>query len=183
MSGHSIVLPKVVHHTTCNICLERTTVLKLACIHFICASCTRNAFELASRDESSFPPRCCQRIPLPIALVFLDDKLHGRYLKKALEFSTKDRLYCSDAACSAFIPLLQAPMSGQPEISNVQCLECREWTCVKCRGKGHLYTSCSADLESTEDKILAQTAADQGWQQCRSCKRFVERSEGCNHML
>ena len=184
MSGQSVVLPKVIQKGRCNICLERTTVLKLACLDFICASCIRNTFELASRDESSFPPRCCQRIPISIALVFLDHELHIKYMKKALEFSTKERLYCSVAECSEFIPPVQASiMVGQGVNTNAQCPRCGSWTCVKCRGKGHSSTACPANLDSTEDEILAKTAADQGWQQCRSCKRLVERVDGCNHIL
>ena len=179
-SGQSIVLPKIVHKAVCNLCLDRTKVLKLACPHFICASCTSHAFELASRDESSFPPKCCQRIPVSIALAFLDDELHHRYMKKSVEFSTKERVYCSVTECSEFIPPVQASLSGR---ADAQCPQCGSWTCVKCRGKGHAPTPCTADPDSTEDQILAKTAANQGWQQCRSCKRFVERVDGCNHIL
>lgn len=183
MSGQRIQLPETIDQAMCDICLERTTVLMLTCGEFICASCTRHAFDLASRDESFFPPKCCQRIPVSMALVFLDQELYDRYKKKAREFSTKDRIYCSVAECSEFISPLKASVSAEAENANVQCPRCESWTCVKCGGKEHPATRCPADLDSTEEEIMAKMATDLGWQRCRSCQRLVERVDGCHHIL
>lgn len=103
-SGYCVKLPRTCVKTVCDICLDRTGVLKLSCEHFICASCTYNAFDLAAKDESLFPPTCCKRIPLAMALVCLDQELHERYKRKALEFSAENRLYCPVEGCSEFIP-------------------------------------------------------------------------------
>ena len=89
---------------TCSICLDDARVLKFSCGYFICAKCTNQVFDLATKNESFFPPKCCEQIPVSLARIFLDEEVYDRYQSRAPEFSTKDRIYCSLAHCSAWIP-------------------------------------------------------------------------------
>jgi hypothetical protein len=55
------------------------------------------------KDESLMPPCCCQQ-NIPITLANLTSKEIEDFHAKRVEFSTKDRLYCSQNTCSTFIP-------------------------------------------------------------------------------
>lgn len=182
------ILPRIISKETCGICLDCTEVLKLSCEHSICATCTSRAFDLAAKDESLFPPTCCRRIPIAVASVYLSHDLHARYKKKAFEFTTKDRMYCSAEGCSEFIPpgseirLARDDVLDDEENINAKCPGCGAWTCVTCRGTGHSFVPCPKDFGNPEDEAAVKIAADQGWQRCRSCKRFIERIEGCRRV-
>jgi len=55
------------------------------------------------QDETLMPPRCCQQnIPIELARLTLEERKN--FDAKHLEFTTKDRLYCSELTCSTFIP-------------------------------------------------------------------------------
>lgn len=184
------ILAKTFRKEICDICLDCTEVLKLSCQHFICATCTSSAFDLAAKDESLFPPTCCRRIPVAVASLYLSHDLHAKYKKKAVEFTTKDRMYCSAEGCSEFIPpeIVPAPRHtldntlGDENNINAKCPGCGSWTCVTCRGIGHSFVPCPKDFGDPEDKAAVDTAVDQGWQRCTSCKRFIERVGGCRYI-
>jgi len=55
------------------------------------------------QDETLMPPSCCrQEIPIALAKLTLNEMID--FNAKRLEYSTKDRLYCSQPTCSTFIP-------------------------------------------------------------------------------
>ncbi|KJZ78184.1 hypothetical protein HIM_02222 [Hirsutella minnesotensis 3608] len=144
------------------------------CAHEYCRECFNRMFEMATTDESMFPPRCCQRpIPLDDHLDVLASGLVRRYREKAREYSIQDRTYCHAPQCSAFIP---------PErIANnvATCPRCREETCALCKREMHDGADCPND-EATQ-RVL-RVAREQGWQQCPRCNRLVEKRSGCNHI-
>ena len=184
------ILPEISSKGTCAICLDCTEVLKLSCEHSICATCTSSAFDLAAKDESLFPPTCCRRIPVAVASVYLSHDLHDKYKKKAVEFTTKDRMYCSAEGCSEFIPPVPTPAPSltldvsldEERNINAQCPGCGAWTCVTCHGTGHSVVPCPEISVHPEDEAAVNTAVDQGWQRCRSCKMFIEHVDGCSHV-
>ncbi|KAL8628125.1 hypothetical protein Q9189_006164 [Teloschistes chrysophthalmus] len=56
------------------------------CDHYYCQKCLSHLFELATTDETIFPPRCCrQGIPLMSARLYLDNDLFRRFQEKAVE--------------------------------------------------------------------------------------------------
>ena len=75
----------------------------LPCKHKYCIRCLQELFIKSMQDETLMPPRCCQKI-IPIELARLSLKETEDFKAKQLEFSTKNRLYCSKPACSTFIP-------------------------------------------------------------------------------
>ncbi|THW44344.1 hypothetical protein D6D21_04939 [Aureobasidium pullulans] len=148
-------------------------VLETPCDHNYCGECLTTLFEASMTDESLYPPRCCrQRIPLEEAKLVLNAKLVRDFEQKSIELDTKDRTYCFDTHCSAFI-------SADHITDNVAgCADCGKRTCAICKVAAHL-GDCPRDEILQQ---LLQTADDQGWQRCYSCRRVVDLRLGCNHI-
>lgn len=148
-------------------------VARVPCNHEYCRACLAELFTLSVKDETLFPPRCDgQEIPLARVRFFLPVNIAKQYESRYTELSSKNRTYCYDASCNAFIP--------QASIENDigRCPQCNIQTCTICKGASHA-GDCPSDagLQS-----LIDTATAEGWQRCNSCKRFVELEHGCNHI-
>jgi hypothetical protein len=87
------------------VCVEPVTRNdpRTPCGHAYCLGCLRDLFKASMQDESLMPPRCCRQA-IPLALAKLTLKEIEDYNAKQLEYSTTDRLYCSQPTCSIFIP-------------------------------------------------------------------------------
>ena len=144
------------------------------CGHDYCSDCIRQLFFLATRDESLFPPRCCQRpIPIASADVFFTKEFVTIFQAKSIEWNTPDRTYCSWVTCAAFIP----PANIRNGIG--ACPSCGFWTCTMCKSTSHEREDCSQDPALN---AMIEAARVAGWQRCYRCKRFVELTIGCNHI-
>ena len=138
-----------------------------------CDGCVSELFELAMKDESLYPPRCCrQNIPLKSVRIFLKPGQYEAFKKKSIELDTKNRTYCFAPTCNTFIPT----SSIREDIAT--CLECSRTTCTICRGPAHR-GDCPED---TALQQVLQTAESVGWQRCYQCHALVELETGCNHM-
>ena len=143
------------------------------CGHYYCQECLTQLFELATTDETLFPPRCCrQGIPLTLVRLYLSGELVQRFQKKTVEFRTRNRTYCSRPTCSAFIT--PDNITGE----RARCTACFTTTCTICKGTSH-DGDCPAD---TATQQVLEAAREQGWQRCYNCRRIVELKVGCNHM-
>jgi hypothetical protein len=76
---------------------------RVPCGHTYCEGCLKELFMKSMQDETLMPPRCCRQ-EIPIALVRLTLREIEDFNDKRLEYSTTDRLYCSQPTCSSFIP-------------------------------------------------------------------------------
>ncbi|KAI9896167.1 hypothetical protein N3K66_008339 [Trichothecium roseum] len=161
----------------CEACGNRlhfALLAKTPCGHEYCRDCITQIFGTSMTDEAFFPPRCCtQPIPLEKNRLFLDPDLVPQYQKKALEFSTSNRVYCSNPDCAAFIPPVL--YTGK---SVVSCEHCMAETCVSCKKAAHK-GDCAED--ENLQKVL-EMARESGWQRCQNCWGMVELSTGCFHM-
>ena len=81
-----------------------TELAALPCQHAFCTHCLKTMVEEAVIDTTVFLPRCCGPVEIANARAHLDSNLFGRYLAKKGEVKTKDKSYCHDSGCSAFIP-------------------------------------------------------------------------------
>jgi hypothetical protein len=161
----------------CTICGDRIRgqVVVMPCDHTYDVGCARDLFEAATHDESLFPPRCCrQEIPLALVSSFLPQGFMKLFENKSREFTTTNRLYCSNPMCSLFLG------AGTAEPTAVQCDDCDESTCSSCKAAAHpVYVPCSTDEAAQQVLALARESR---WQQCPSCHTMVELSYGCYHM-
>jgi hypothetical protein len=163
--------------TKCCVCLSKKSDQEIfkaeICDHPYCHGCLREHFERSLKDVGLFPPRCCRAsIPFESVQMLFDAEFKQKFGKRAIEFATKNPLYCSNRACSDFISH-EAAVNDQ-----IHCPSCQVVTCVKCKGRGH-----AGQCEEDPDELLLRAIAKQdGWQECPGCKNLVELSLGCYHM-
>ncbi|PYI36389.1 hypothetical protein BP00DRAFT_152494 [Aspergillus indologenus CBS 114.80] len=161
----------------CTACYETFSLSKLVrldCTHLYCDDCLRSLFLRATKDPSLFPPRCCRQ---PIALrsvehLLLQEEIQD-FCEAEIEFTTTDRIYCSNLDCGRFIP------PAQITFDMAHCLACDEMTCSMCKSVFHQGEDCPEDmaLEATLD-----LARSEGWQRCFSCRAVVQLGVGCHHI-
>ncbi|KAK0628484.1 hypothetical protein B0T17DRAFT_155157 [Bombardia bombarda] len=156
----------------------------LPCGHVHCEDCIRANLQVAITSRPFRPMKCCARLePGPLRLLFLRDKTDLQlYRRRLTEFDTKDKVYCWDPRCNAFIPTaLRTPNSAK-------CPQCLGKTCLWCKGKFH-FGPCSLDGFSVtkqrtwHDEALVRLSRVMNWQQCPECKSIVERTYGCDHII
>jgi hypothetical protein len=165
-------------YVDCVICGDRTRdAVQVPCAdrHHYCRECITSLFNTAAKDESLYPPRCDGTV-IPLSLVerllSLKDLAHFR--RKADEFETPNKLYCSTPACSAFLGSSDGGKAG------IACGSCQASTCRACKAPWHgLFGACA---EGADDEVAAALTNEAGFQRCPGCRRVVELDVGCFHM-
>jgi len=170
-------LPPEVSRDDCGVCGEKITgrVIKLDCGHVYDLECTLGMFSANANDEMRFPPRCCGD-PMPLALITddLSDETRAEYEAKIVEYSTPQRLYCSNKQCAKFL----GPREFQAYAK--ACEACSTTTCAGCNEPAHeARVKCKIDKGLKKALVLGQS---RGWQRCPGCRQLVERNDGCYHM-
>ncbi|KER00016.1 hypothetical protein AUEXF2481DRAFT_1471 [Aureobasidium subglaciale EXF-2481] len=104
----------------CETCEENKiwfTVFNAPCGHRYCSECLTTLFDLCTRDEEVYPPRCCTQVsPLQLVRQGLSSELIEDFVKKSVEWKTKDRTYCYGTTCSAgSVVTLAAESSRSPQ--------------------------------------------------------------------
>ncbi|KAI0690700.1 hypothetical protein BC835DRAFT_1548023 [Cytidiella melzeri] len=162
---------------SCTVCGDDTNEGYTApCGHDFDIPCLREMFRRATHDESLYPPKCCQqRIPISDVLEHLNPAILTAFVSKAVEYDTRDRVYCHRPRCSAFLG------AATTTASSYHCEMCYAMTCGLCKSEAHsTRLRCSDTLELND---LAKDMHKQcGWQRCHSCHHLVEKSDGCHHI-
>ncbi|CAF4013018.1 unnamed protein product [Rotaria magnacalcarata] len=174
--SHKVAPVKQHRRKKCALCMEYTikTDPCLPCKHIYCIGCLQELFMKSMQDETLMPPRCCQQI-IPVNLARLTLKEIENFNAKQLEYSTKDRLYCSQPTCSAFIP----PTHITNSIGTCPKPGCGITTCSICKAVSHGTLDCPKDEETSAVLAVADQA---GWSRCYQCRALVELTQGCYHM-
>lgn len=161
----------------CDICAELKDdydIVPLSCEHNYCRICLYRTFMNALTDPSmTFPPRCCQIIPMTIAAEVLNDSEIERYFyESVLHDSGNPKRYCAGKGCGQ--TLFPGWIRGDVGL----CLKCNHRTCMICRANAH-----EGDCPKDEDTMqLYELAGAQRWQRCPNCNSMVELTQGCYHM-
>ncbi|EFQ30659.1 IBR domain-containing protein [Colletotrichum graminicola] len=159
----------------CFIVIGEEETFHAQCDHDYCLDCIGELFKACLTGEFQFPPRCCgEPIPIDVDYDAVPAKLMKKVRDKAIELTTLDRTYCRQPTCSTFIP--------KESIKNdvASCPECRETTCIFCKGAEHADYACNED-EATQE--LLKLAEKNSWKRCPTCRALVERYDGCLHMI
>ena len=122
-----------------------------------------------------FPPRCCgERIPLSLVEQYLSENVLEELHEKIQEFSTLNRLYCSNTSCARFL--------GSVEKTPIRKLcRCGTTTCAACLTSHPVDSFCRvADADEVRQVLLL--GQSEGWQRCPRCRQLIERFYGCNHI-
>ncbi|PFH60225.1 hypothetical protein XA68_11290 [Ophiocordyceps unilateralis] len=162
--------------SVCNVCDEQrvsSDMIQCPCKHEYCRGCLESYLKASMEDESLFPPRCCQQpIPLGPKDIQMSPELLVRFQAKKREFEARNKTYCHEPTCSAFVPV-------QYVNNDVACCErCAKTTCVVCKQKSH-------EGDCPQDPIMQQLlriASKYRWQRCYACSTLIELDTGCNHM-
>jgi hypothetical protein len=162
--------PPTTHKGQCVACMEKflySHLAKLSCGHEYCNECLTAMFQGATVEESHYPPRCCRKpISLELVLDFLSHEAVRDYLEKKLEWDTKNRTYCYNKKCLAFIN--PDTIKGK----EAMCAKCRSKTCAKCKKIAHdKNVRCSEDEEI---RRILQVIKRNNWRQCPRCKQAIE---------
>ncbi|MCJ1470503.1 hypothetical protein MMC07_009149 [Pseudocyphellaria aurata] len=149
-------------------------VFQAPCGHDYCQECLSTLFQLATIDETLFPPRCCrQEMSLESVKHYLSSALIQTFEEKSIEFRSSNRTYCSRPTCSSFIS------PDNIDGDRARCVACGTHTCTICKNNAH-------DGDCPEDTATQQTlemGREQGWQRCYNCRSLIELDVGCNQIL
>lgn len=172
-SGNEVAQVETQECVACGDAKSFTDIVGLPCNHNFCVRCVVDFFTASLRDDSLFPPRCCQ-IPIPLQSVagFLALDTLAIFQQKAFEMEVANRTYCSSPACASFI------LPSRIVDNKATCEMCNTATCTLCKGDFHT-GECPEDPGM---KSLESTAAANGWKRCSSCRTFIELEGGCYHI-
>lgn len=151
-------------------------MVTLPCEHKYCTDCLKRLFINATKDESIYPPRCCRQ---PISLEIVSPSMSREELQAfqeaSIEFTTGNRVYCSNKSCGKFVP----PAQFDRMSDRAECGHCGRSTCIHCKEAPHA-GECPDDPGM---KGTLELARERGWQQCTGCSSIVELTVGCYHMV
>ncbi|KAK5711632.1 hypothetical protein LTR17_018332 [Elasticomyces elasticus] len=184
----------------CAACLNDESTQRITPVldHHACYNCITAHFELATEDESHYPPRWGDHV------LNIDDYAHAlstavleRYMKKALEWEVRPdrRLYCTqvlsgaETKCDTFL----GERTGGATNFRYSCEACDALSCPAC---GDIVPSMLRSSEPTHICDLAKLRtfddmSDFGslirgkdFQICpgKRCGRKIELADGCNHV-
>lgn len=172
----------------CGTIQDLSRLVRLDCSHYHCRGCLYRNLSISLTSAPFQPVRCCSG---PVKTVVLRNIAAGDHVKAAdlqryrwrlAEHQARDKLYCHDPKCHAFIPMaLRTARSGK-------CTKCLAKTCKSCEQKCH-FGPCQHDLSrpavgntpSTE-VLLISLAKRLGWKRCPQCRNFIQKNGGCNHI-
>ncbi|KAH7335136.1 hypothetical protein B0J17DRAFT_668831 [Rhizoctonia solani] len=162
----------------CIICSDSTTeAYEAPCGCFYDRNCLTKLFTKATTDESLFPPKCCsQSISFKEIRKILSPQLILTFERKTEEFSTPNRLYCSNKTCSKF---LGPAAPTERDKSNIVCSDCSISTCSFCKSGTHA-THIPCQNDAAAQQVLALGTQNR-WMACPICHNLVERNGGCGN--
>ncbi|OMJ73534.1 hypothetical protein SteCoe_27758 [Stentor coeruleus] len=171
----------------CQICFESLAERDaLMCGHVFCCNCWRSYIEDLIRQNSIVEATCpsfgCMlKIPESMVLKYAEEEMKEKYVKlKCCNFITMSQMYkfCPFPGCEY---IAECSYMGTYEIT----CNCDFVFCFGCGEEAHRPTLCHTVKEwntknSAESEninwILANT------KQCPSCRKPIEKNQGCNHM-
>lgn len=159
----------------------RGVEIRTPCGHYYDKECMLQLFEVAAKDESLFPPRCC-RMPIPLASVsvYMTTSAVKTFEEKSVEFGTRKRVYCAKPSCSRF---LGAQHEGSWRPSSYRCPApgCKTLTCSSCKNIMKTNAIHRCDTNESDQNVIA-LGQQSGWARCPGCETMIELNLGCYHM-
>ncbi|KAM3393940.1 E3 ubiquitin-protein ligase RSL1-like [Capsicum galapagoense] len=182
----------------CDICADEkftsTGMFKIMeCSHSYCKNCIAKYISSKLQENISRilcpvtacngelePQSCGSILPYDVFVKWGDALCESMIL-------VSEKFYCPFKDCSAL--LIDECAGENMVIDQSECPECRKLFCAKCKVPWHSGFVCEEfdklnnDEREVEGLQLMKLAKSQGWQRCPSCMMYVEKSEGCLHMI
>ncbi|CAD6224967.1 unnamed protein product [Miscanthus lutarioriparius] len=188
---------KISSELYCAICMETVHIGEFfpidGCTHTFCTSCV-SQYIAAKVEENVLSigcpdPGCKDGVLHPdVCRDVIPAQLFQRWGAALCDSSLGSlKFYCPFKECSAL--LVHDPGHGEALITNVECPHCCRMFCAQCKVPWHHGVTCTEfqrlgkDEQGREDLLLRKVAQKSKWQRCPKCKIYVERIEGCVHII
>lgn len=150
----------------CVVCRDPIEGLEIRapCGDYYDQDCIIDLFQHATRDESLFPPKCCNRpIYLAATRPYLPPALVATFLEKKIEFGTARRVYCAKQTCSRFL----GPRHDDRRRHYFMCTApgCETQTCGRCTRRVGKFHNCNTKSDRHE-RAAVSLGRSQGWVRC-----------------
>lgn len=179
----------------CEICAERKENDQMfkteSCVHSFCNDCISRHVATKVQDNIRIvtcPGLSCRAVlEMDTCRPVLTRGVIDRWEEALCEevINTSQRFYCPFKDCSA---LLVDDNEGET-IRESECPFCHRLFCAQCSVPWHPGVDCdeyqrlNEDERGREDLMVRELAKDKKWGRCPKCKFYVERTEGCPHMV
>ena len=187
----------------CAICMETKTLTEFFetqfCTHLYCYECVRSYVTDKVLDGIGWincpEPGCEAGFLDPDAChPILPQNVIDRWGDLLCEATIQVKFYCPYKDCSALLmddndDDDETSVGDQEIITQSVCPHCHRMFCAQCQSPWHEGIECKEVQElgegdrEREDLMLKEVAESSQWQRCPECKFFVERDEGCNHIV
>ena len=179
----------------CEICAERKENDQMfkteSCVHSFCNDCISRHVATKVQDNIRIvtcPGLSCRAVLemdtcRPVLTRGVIDRWENALCEEMINAS--QRFYCPFKDCSA---LLVDDNEGET-IRESECPFCHRLFCAQCSVPWHPGVDCdeyqrlNEDERGREDLMVRELAKDKQWGRCPKCKFYVERTEGCPHMV
>ncbi|XP_010029505.2 E3 ubiquitin-protein ligase RNF144A [Eucalyptus grandis] len=178
----------------CHICMEEKSSEEmfkgLRCSHSFCMECMGQYVALKIKEneptvtcpdvkcKSVLEPQVCRSI-LPREVL---DRWENVLCESAILGSQK--FYCPFKDCSAMLV-----DDGVEVVTESECQICRRLFCARCKVPWHSGMECEefrmmkrGAREKDLDDMMTKLAESNRWRRCPSCKFYVEKVDGCQHI-
>ena len=178
----SVPVATVERQFECKICLETSTEAGQfhtiqVCSHVFHKSCVKEYIQTQMTDQK-MPVLCpgdeckAEFCDFDLKQVLTSEEIKKFYEMTMAHYISKNRLVafqCPSPDCPYKLFELEA---GATEVT---CPVCWRATCLKCNEEVHYDTPCELNQ-------FVKAAVNLGLKACPSCRLWVEKIEGCNHM-
>lgn len=178
----------------CIICLDTTTLFttRPCCQKIVCQICLARMIQTRLDDGLiQFPcpnPDCSEPVTRMEAIEYLDNEAKERFERLRVNAeSSGDRKTCPHCChiTQHKLPSRTALRKFREEDVKIQCENCSiEW-CFKCHAPWHQDVTCKAYMRG--NRHFQKWTRDRpngvaNCQKCPTCRVFIQRSTGCDHM-
>lgn len=176
--------------TLCPICYDTISQpIEISCQHIYCSSCLRH-YVLSTLDNHNFPLKCMgsdatcnQPLSLPLIKKFLPPQRFEQLMEAAftsyIDKNPETFKYCNTPDCSQVYRATTLP-------HELQCPSCFSEICTACHNESHVGMTCAEKRAhkdpGEQERLMEAWATDNNVKRCPSCRLWVEKTEGCNHM-
>ncbi|XP_050238051.1 E3 ubiquitin-protein ligase RSL1-like [Mercurialis annua] len=183
----------------CEICAERKETNEMfpteSCIHSFCSECI-GKYVVSKIQESNTIFTCpgsnCKAV---LELDICRTKLAKRVIDLWEEALCKEttnqwqKFYCPFKDCSAMLLNDNINNGEKAVMRECECPFCHRLFCAECNVPWHSGVECGVfqrlneDERKREDLMVMELAKQEKWSRCPKCRFYVERIEGCSHMV
>lgn len=179
----------------CDICMDTKPAGEMfinsgTCAHSFCKECI-SKYIAAKTQENIAMVKCpdvkCKGVIGPeLCHSILPKEVLERWENALCEslILGSQKYYCPFKDCQAMLV-----DDGEEVVTVSECPNCRRLFCAQCKVVWHSGMDCrefrslNKDVREREDIMFTELAKKKKWRRCPCCKFYVEKKEGCLHIV